>query len=310
MVKIAKDIYESIAGYEKYSSPKTKGEQLYPIDLIFTLDNEKEYYSPKDSAGIPIRLYKSVGAKYNPTRVAAFGLANWNKYKSQGNEESKVEFLKVVNWFMQNNAEGKWVYNFDWGELKAGWISCMAQGEAISILTRGYWLTAEKQYLNLAVKAAEYLFLNIDAGGVKSSLSDGSVFFEEYPSANVKHVLNGFLYAVIGLIELYNETEIEWIGCLLSDLKNTLEKNIHLWDSGYWSYYDLDNIHTDKRKNLSTIAYHSLHISQLRFIGDYFKSELIINTASKWQKYMRKPLYRLKALKNKILYRLKYRAQR
>ena len=81
MVKIAKDIYESIAGYEKYSSPKTKGEQLYPIDLIFTLDNEKEYYSPKDSAGIPIRLYKSVGAKYNPTRVAAFGLANWNKYK-------------------------------------------------------------------------------------------------------------------------------------------------------------------------------------------------------------------------------------
>src|SRR5690554_1963632 len=103
MKKIAKDMLESLVGHEKYSLSIDQRELLYPIDLIFTIKNENQYYLPKDESGIPIKIYKSVGSKYSPTRVAAYGLAHWNNYVLENCDKSKNEFLKVLNWFVQTN---------------------------------------------------------------------------------------------------------------------------------------------------------------------------------------------------------------
>ena len=99
----------------------------YPLDLEFTLQNEEYYYSPKDAQGIPIIKYVSVGEQYNPTRIATYALAHFQRYLNANDEQSKKKFFHIAEWFM-NSSDGIWPYNFSWGKLSAPWISCMSQG--------------------------------------------------------------------------------------------------------------------------------------------------------------------------------------
>lgn len=312
--KVLDDILKYVTGYKEYLRANCKGVFIYPVDLEFTLKDEKKYYFPKDENGVPQKEYQSVGIHYNPTRVAAYGLANWNRYQNTQDEINKENFLKALNWFVKNQKNGQWEYEFDWGDLKAPWVSCMSQGEGISMLVRGYVLTNDLKYLNWALEAIKPFEKMISDGGVRSCLSEDSIFFEEYPELEVKHVLNGFLYSVIGLLELYevfeeNTEPKDMVKKLINESIYSLEKNIERWDCGFWSCYDLHNENKTIR-NICTISYHMLHITQLSYIAEKFNSKILEEYAYKWNSYMNSPISRISALCSKILYRIKYPPQR
>ena len=236
----------------------------YPLDLKFTLLNEKKYYHPKDENGLPLRIYTSIGKQYNPTRIAAYGLAHYNEYLKCGNKKNLKEFLKVANWFVQSE-KGIWFYNFKWLSLNPPWISAMAQGEGISVLVRAWLITGKEIYLDKAIQATKPFTKEIKAGGVLSYIDD-MPFLEEYPTDRPTHVLNGFLYAVIGISDLERFAGIRVEFPSIKDLLQTLEKKLSLWDLGYWSAYDLDRT-TFGFRNPATVSYHRLHISLLTYLG-------------------------------------------
>lgn len=312
--KVANDVKKYLFGIREFNYIESGKSMLYPIDLEFTLENEQAYYYPKDKDGIPQKHYRSVGLTYNPTRVSAYGLSHWNRYQQTRNNVSLEKFKTVLNWFMQKHSGGKWYYNFNWGNLKAPWISCMSQGEAISILVRGYILTNNIKYLEIAILALKPFYETVNNGGVLSEIDEHSIFFEEYPEDDSKHVLNGYLYALIGIIELEKvmnekQTSYENVRSLLTEAINSLEENISRWDLGYWSVYDLYNENNSVR-NACTISYHCLHISQLKFIGTVLNNDKILNVSKKWESYINNPFNRIRALIMKSYFRYKNPAQR
>lgn len=278
------------------------------MDLDFTLDKEVFYYQPRDKNNIPVKLYQSVGQQYNPTRISSFALAHYNRYMRHDNAENLDVFMKMAEWFMRDK-NGLWYYNFDWGDLCAPWLSCMSQGEGISVLVRAYKVTGDEKYLEKAIQSTIPLKQSIEAGGVRSFIDNDSVFLEEYPTKTPIHVLNGFLYAMIGLIEL-RKFKPECVNALDFDgLLDTLVNNIGRWDLGYWSAYDLSH-ETNFQANACTVSYHNLHISQLSFVADQTGRPELIDTVKRWQVYAASPINRVRAFYSKVKFRIKVPAQR
>lgn len=274
---------------------------MYPLDLDFTLKREHFYYFPKDMKGIPMRVYLSVGPQYNPTRVAAYALAHFNRYLRTKAQKNKQHFLQAADWFLQS-PDGIWAYNYPWMGLSPPWISAMAQGEGLSVLIRAWVLTREAQFLNHARKAVVPFMVPVSEGGVRSTLPDGSWFLEEYPTSPPDHVLNGFLYALIGLIDLHRVDPEMASSIGLKKFLDSLERNISLWNAGFWSLYDLSHLRT-KVPNLTTVSYHNLHVTQLLFLGFMTRRPRLIEVAQQWAMFARHPLNRWRAFLGKVRYR-------
>lgn len=308
--KILLDFASAFHGRKMFQMhPEALNSEVYPLDLEFTLRDEAYYYHPKDENNLPVRKYQSVGKQYNPTRMAAFGLAHYNRFKATAQEESRDIFLKVADWFLQAD-RGLWQYHFPWIGLKPPWISCMAQGEGISILTRAYRLTQKETYLHQATLALQPLTQPIEHGGVQSRLSNKFLFLEEYPlPKSPPHTLNGFLYALIGIDDYCGLVKDYTIVSLFQELSTTLEINWKLWDLSYWSAYDLFKT-SRGRRNFATSHYHSLHIAQMQFLGEKNKSISLTSCANLWKAYFQNPINRLKALFEKIKYRIEDPAER
>ncbi len=307
LVLAARETLESFKGFilgnDKFSFLEPSLDSwLYPIDLEFTLKKDL-YYFPRDSRGLPMRRFMSVGDQYVPTRIASYALAHHNRYLLTGDEHSRQRFFAAVEWFM-SFPEGVWYYNFSRYGLKPPWVSAMAQGEGISVLVRAWKLSQDSAYLSQAQKALKPLLLPLERGGVRSELPDGSPFLEEYPTNPPLHVLNGFMYTLIGLVDLGRVSKELVAPVGLDDLLDSLDKNISLWDFGSWSLYDLGHLH-DALPHVASMRYHNLHISQLTFLGRFTHRQGLLEAARRWKEYARSPWNRWRAFFQKVRYRLK-----
>lgn len=307
--KIYRDIKKYILGTNEFSFIENYQEKfLYPINLDFTLEEKEFYYCPMDENGIPYKIYSSVGKQYNPTRIAAYGLSHYNDYMLRNNENSKEIFLKCLDWFFSNK-EGRYEYNFDWNDLKAPWISCMAQGEAISVLLRGYYLTKDEKYLQKAKQVSAPFHHEINSNGVLSKIDNHFLFLEEYPSIKQQYVLNGFLYSFIGLSE-YNliVKDDEKNRNLYNELINTIKNKILLWGPKYWSYYEIpQNIN---KVNCCTPSYHNLQITQLKYFYSKYPNPNINKTIINWEKGLNSFFIRMQSFFCKLIYRIRNKTQR
>jgi len=281
-----------------------RGVRPYYIDLGFTLT--KGFDWSLDESGVPTRPYYSVGRQYSPTRVAAFALANWNVFLETHSAQHKANFFRQVDWFMQNardrGAGVVWEYCFDWaGGLRDPWISCMAQGEGISVLCRAYELTRNDEYLDTARRAVHVFQQGIEEGGVRGEYPDGGVCLEEYPYPDrpPSHVLNGFLYALFGLLDLRESdggNGEEMLDACVSSLRTNLEQ----YGLKYWSAYEL----VQGVPNPATRDYHDLHIAQLTVLHHLTGESVFGETAEAWRAYRMKPSNRAKALFGKLKHRI------
>jgi heparosan-N-sulfate-glucuronate 5-epimerase len=140
-------------------------------------------------------------------------------------------------------------------------LSAMAQGQAASVLVRLHIETGEDEYAAGALRALEPLYVGTPDGGTRASL-DGGPWLEEYPTDPPSYVLNGGLFAIWGLYDVavgLNDPRArsDFDACL-----DTLARNAHRWDTGRWSRYDL--FPHPFMVNVASLAYHALHINQLR----------------------------------------------
>ena len=278
---------------------------VFPLDLEWYLKRSSKYFSPFYGDGIPMHNYKSVGLQYNPTRISGYALAHWNRFVDRAYEQSLDKFLRNANWLVRSaKRRGEalvWEHGFDWKDLRKPWISGMAQGQAISVLARAYYQTNSRDYIDVAVQATGAFMKDIEHGGVRTYLHGKYLFFEEYPSYNPTHVLNGYLYAVIGLINLVrvcgSDSSLETI---IECCRETLENCCADWYLGYWSTYDLHN--TNGVRNATTTSYHLVHIALFQFLAEYFSCDVLTQMATHWMKCFDRSLCRLLAAKEKIRY--------
>jgi hypothetical protein len=294
------------------------GPQLGPYYLMFSEEELLRGGSMDfhfDEQGIPmVSTYIDVEGSspiYYPISIGQYGLAIFHTYLESQSEYDRQRFMRIVDWFYDNGELDSrlgcvWrsAVEVPFYRLQPGWVSSFAQSRAISILLRGWQLTGDDRYYELAVLAARPFSVEIRDGGVRSAFSN-EVFYEEYPSSPPSHVLNGMMFSLFGLYDLVRvvgrDTEPD-------ELFHTgiagLKRNLSRYDLGYWSLYDAFRPKgRTARLNPATVHYHHIHIAQLDTLARITGDRELMLFKEKWQAYV--------SLSNKIrVYRLKYRVLR
>lgn len=256
-----------------------------------------------DSEGLPRVAYGGrIGLRYSPITIAQYGLYCFGQFDKNRDERHGKRALNCCEWLYENARDGAhdskvWVFDFDlpfYGP-KAPWISAMAQGEAVSLLLRGSMIGNEKKYESLCSQAVRVFQYPVSDHGVVDTLDNGSIVFEEYPTDPPSHVLNGHVFSLLGLYDYAVYFEDEAVRALALSGLNTLERHWNLWDTGYWTRYDL---HPTGR--LASNMYHELHIRQFKALAKQFDNKILNDVARRWRRMQRNPLSRIRWFGGKI----------
>jgi len=297
--KLGGDVVSSFRGTPHFAfCPESVSSDVFPVD--FETHLEAGSFAPLDAHGIPVAHYLHADNQYNPTRVAGYGLALFNRFRRTRCPEVRSRFLNVADWFARQE-DGRFEYRYWIQELAPPWVSAMAQGQGISILTRGYRLTGRAGYLETALRAMAPFHDRIPQGGVRSHPDEGFDFLEEFPTRNPFHTLNGFLYAVIGILDL---TELRPEAGAKLRFDRILKALDHLdrWTVPGWSLYDLHQ--AGGHPCVATVPYHRMHITQLRYLSARLGDPDLAERCRAWEAQLQDPGRRLAALFRKIRYRL------
>ncbi len=238
-----------------------------------------------DKNGVPF-LRKDDGTPvYYAVNIAQYGFILHADYLTNKSTETlsklkncidKLEELKeeIVDYSVWMHHEYNKKYN-----IQPPYASAMAQGEIISLYLRYYQITNEKHFLTQAIKAYDYLKIEIKDGGVRRFDENGDLWLEEYPSDPPSYVLNGFIYAIFGLFDLFRVTQNLEVKKDIDDCLKTLVRNLPKYDTGYWSRYDL------LKKELVKYYYQkSVHVPQLKVLYHLTKEPIFLKYEKKWSK--------------------------
>lgn len=187
-----------------------------------------------------------IGVRYNPAYIGWWGLLNLRRYLAIGEKIGLENFRRQVEWLLKNQKGGGeksaiWIYEFDWNEgktiLRAPWISSMSQGLAISCLIRAYRLNPDDRLLETSYRASKVFELEIEDGGVRAT-ENGIVFYEEYPAFPIVRIFDGFVFGLLGLYDLYEETKDNHIKRLFDDGVEGVRSYLRNWNyRNTWSFY-------------------------------------------------------------------------
>jgi hypothetical protein len=230
-----------------------------------------------DKNGIPLNnTYIDVEEKklvYFPISIGQLGLSVFHTYLQIKKERDKNRFLKYVDWFY-NNAEitdefgARWITHVPLPQYKNPdpWQSAFSQSRGLSVLLRGYQLTNENKYAEIAEKALIPFTKPVAEGGV-TSFTEWGPFYEEYTSIVPTLVLNGMIFSLFGVYDFVrvfpaNKTARK----IYNDGIETLTKILPLYDMKYWSRYNLCKADWYPEIDPATITYQRLHISQLKVL--------------------------------------------
>lgn len=278
--------------------------QSYPIPLndIFRRILHQEY-GPFDAEGLPLvdydRLFAKnrikhpgkIGAHYTPVTLAFFALGNFARSDFHRPNSFAERFRAVAHWFVRHQVDthgtgGVWLHRFHMPHLPAmveyepgAWISAMAQGLIASVLVRAFQIFNERQYLHSARRALQPFQFSIFEGGVACDLPNNRLFLEEFPTNPPMHVLNGALFAVLGLTEylkIFNDEELLRVHQkALAGIRELLPR----FDTGYGSLYDL------RRRQIANTEYHDLHVQLLQALGTLADEKEFVATSLRWHAY-------------------------
>lgn len=284
---------------------------LYPLDWGYQLDRPSDYFEPFDQSGLPMReIEGTIPRTYLPSRIAAYALANWNRRESGANKQTTDRFLTCAEWFAVQ-PDGAFRYQFPLVGMKPGWLSCIGQGEGISVLVRAHWLTRDPRFSRAAEQAAAWLHRPLVDGGLLDRLPDGSAFLEEYPGTQYRHVLNGCLYGLVGLADLatFDLDDAGEHGALCDSVIDALAHNLARWELGRgWTTYDFQSADPDGAApaNPNTLTYQTLVWILLDYLATVRDRSGLSATAQEWRAATARPSARFSALKAKIRYRLSH----
>ncbi len=278
---------KSIYLYNKYNVKKVQDIENYYIEFLYFKDEEGFKLDENNVSYVDYSKISSMGVtnqlSYNPVQLGLVGLKNYQYYMKTNNNVYKTIFLAQANWLVANvQKNGVWninhVKSINQFKLNPPWISALSQGLGISVLVRAYNINQDKKYLLAARSALKPFMQDIKNGGIVTENNFGK-FYEEYPiKGNSTHVLNGFIYALYGLYDLYKYDNNQLAKELFDDGIKTLKKIVVRYELTGWTRYDLNpNRNLRNHWGYASPWYQKLHAAQLYGIymitdDDYFLS--------------------------------------
>ncbi len=240
-------------------------------------------FAQLDEEGVPYRL----GAKvrlYYPVMVIQFGLMSIDLHLKNDKSSEHVNHAKAcMNWLESNKTEYKgaavWrnLENTQY-QLKEGWLCGMVQGQALSLYLRWYQLTKDAYWLSESERIYRSFNIDVSEGGFTLELERGKYWYEEYPTSEPSLVLNGYVYAIFGILDLYRVTKREELLVLWNNCVELIQTNLKKYDRWYWSAYDI------KKGQLVSYYYQkNVHVPLMKILYELTRVEEFHFYAQKWE---------------------------
>lgn len=244
-----------------------------------------------DEQGIPLfdpKSFRLEGAPlYHPIVIIQYGLAHHDS-ALDGDREAEEIFFKCARWIEAHASDeplGRfvvWPYLFPLRTppVRPPWISGMAQGQALSLLSRAFLKTQSTRTAEVAHRAARSFCYSIREGGVVSKSRSGAFFIEEVAHAPAIHILNGCLFGLFGLYEYLRVFDDPELLPVLEKCLQGVDEVLPLFDMGWWSRYSLG-----LRWHLAPPYYHDVHIRQLKHLAVLLNRPQFDLYAQRWEAY-------------------------
>jgi hypothetical protein len=270
----------------------------------YYLDMRVKAFDPDPVAAWPYEYRKEAWVVF-----AQLGLGAYERYLVGDGEEwlalaRHTADVLCAHQTLDGTRRGGFEHTYDFPHtfpLRAPWISSMAQGEGASLLVRLHLETGEERYAEAARLALEPLSVRTADGGAMELLG-GRPFPEEYPTDPPSYVLNGAIFSLWGLYDVGRGLEESAAMDAFEHGVDTLVANLHRWDTGWWSLYDL---YPHPQRNVASSAYHMLHIDQLRVMARLAPREELLVTADRFESYAASRANRVRAFAEKSVFRLR-----
>jgi heparosan-N-sulfate-glucuronate 5-epimerase len=228
--------------------------------------------------------------------VAQWGLGSFDRHVLQEQGNWLEYAVAVADYLLEHqDADGGWSHGNAYKHtyrLDAGWRSAMGQGEGASLLVRVAQATGEERYAAAARRAV--------AAFPEARLGSGP-FPEEYPTSPPSFVLNGGIFAIWGLYDVWRGLGDEGAGARFEERVQVLAANLGRWDLGWWSRYDL---FPHPVPNVASPSYHRLHIVQLSALHLLAPNDVFSETAARWERYAQSEWARRRTIAQKVAFRI------
>jgi heparosan-N-sulfate-glucuronate 5-epimerase len=255
-----------------------------------------------DANGVPMVKY-GTRIEYNPVTVAQAALHYHGKFLKTGDPQYKDKFFNQVEALIRlQSKDGAFRYNFSYRiphlhvNYKPGWISGMAQGQALSVFSRAYTLKKDLRYKRAGNAALNFLLTPKEKGGPMTDLSHIStkwkdqVWFEEYVTVKNNYTLNGFNFTLLGLYDWGYTPGLETHGAakaakMFHKGQDSVKKLLKKYDIGGFTSYDLSHL-TMKQDPHVVVPYHAVHIYQMYVLYTITGSSYFIKYHNEWKKFV------------------------
>jgi len=256
------------------------------LNIIFQNNSE---YIIFDQDGIPIVNYgfhglEYVGSQRNPITTSQKLFDYYSDYKETGNPISKQFVINNANWLVSNSKiQGNYSIlftNFTWftNDMPNPWRSGMAQGQGLQALVKAHKLTNNSTYLVTAESLLNSFFVEVKNGGVTYKSTNAGWWYEEYAHEKGKEsrVLNGMMFAVLGIYEYYQYTNDTKAKFLFDKGIEALKHDLSKYDKEGYSYYNV--LGKTAPKN-----YHSVHVNLTKELFDITNEPIFNKYYLKWR---------------------------
>lgn len=245
-----------------------------------------------DGAGV-IQVKRGSTYVYNPTTIAQYGLQQYTYYRRSRDSKNLHRAVVQAGWLIKHMdaVTGRLNYDYPFGvggmseTLKAGWASAMAQGQAMSLLTRIYHAYPTKTgYRSAAVKALRPLRRSVADGGLRATFH-GHTYLEEYPTRTAPSLaLNGFQFTLVGLYDLA-QTGDKTAKTTFDEGFNTLVFALPYHDAVTTSAYHLGHLTKPPRSIHHAAHYHRIHVMLLDALRSVRPHPTLTAYANLWRTY-------------------------
>lgn len=254
-----------------------------PYGLDYSSDGMHAYYNLKDDKDGIIMMSHYIDHQseetnyYSPVKIAHYALGAYNDYLKTKDSKYLVRFTNHIEFlffnFTEINVGGRkcvvWTTpstNSKY-EISMHYISAIVQGLVISALSRAFLLYGDSKYQKLSERALMIFSVPVEEGGILADTQWGKIY-EEYPCLPYSHVVNGFVFSLIGLYDCWKIGGISQAKALYDEGIASLIKVLPFWYIKRWSKYDLRDLTNGQKINLATHHYQWLHADLLRVVAE------------------------------------------
>ena len=244
---------------------------------------KEKYFGDLDKQGLPMSGFGS-SADYSAVLLIQYGLICHDKFL-KFNDYQSLEVLdtcieKLIE--MRQESNDSWIFrnpiNIQYN-LEKGWISGMYQGQALSLFLRYYQITKDPQYQKASIKIFDSFFVDHGKYNFMKRDNKGCLWIEEYPTKEGSYVLNGFGYAILGILDFYRIMDDQRSYQLYNECLSTLRENLSKYNLWYWSLYD-----QQKKQLISAYYMINVHIPLMNIFHQLTRDDLYAHYAKKWEK--------------------------